>query len=294
MEAVLLRTGSVPALDALSCASPRISSSLSFHDRRGSVGDFTKLCTQLKLSDRRSKSCNTIRRAMSESDMRSGFEASGRLGSGVGSGSFRIDEDWWTGSEAGGVVLEREGFGAGTWDGGEDKADMDVTVEVGVPGGGDGKGKGKELGGDGGGDGLGGGDANQITKLDQYYKQMLKLDPKDPLLLRNYAKFLHEEAKDTKRADEYYGRAILANPLDGEVLGLYAKFIWETQKDPDRAKCYFNQAVHASPEDCMVMGMFAEFMWEAEEDEDDEEARKINEASPILSAASMASSVVAF
>ncbi|CAM8883306.1 unnamed protein product [Rhodiola kirilowii] len=279
MEAVLLRTGSYPALDAV--VSPRITSSLSIQDRYGS-GEFNylKFSTRLKLSDRRSDGSKIIRRAMSETDMMYGFEASGRFWSGSGSRSARIEE-LWGGSEAGAMI----------GDGGKGRVDEDDDEEVGVPGGG--IGKGKVLGG-GGGDRFGSGDGDRSSKLDVYYKQMLKLNPMDPLLLRNYAMFLHEVMKDTARADEYYGRAILANPGDGEVLGSYAKFIWETQKDYERATSYFDQAVHASPENSIVMGMYAEFMWENKEDEDEEEEEedmnemKMNEASPISSAATLA------
>ncbi|TQD97002.1 hypothetical protein C1H46_017401 [Malus baccata] len=105
---------------------------------------------------------------------------------------------------------------------------------------------------------------------------MLKSNPGDPLLLRNYGKFLHEVEKDAVGAEECYCRAILGSPGDGELLSLYAKLIWETQRDEERAKSYFDQAVSASPDDCMVLGSFASFMWEAEEDEDEDNNKEIN------------------
>ncbi|QCD90792.1 hypothetical protein DEO72_LG4g1752 [Vigna unguiculata] len=113
----------------------------------------------------------------------------------------------------------------------------------------------------GGGDGSDHGDATatggnggERMKIDAYYEEMLKLNPTDALLLRNYGKFLHEVEKDTTRAEEYYGRAILANPSDGELLSLYGALIWETQRDEARAKSYFDQAIHAAPNDCTVLG----------------------------------------
>ncbi|QCD90793.1 hypothetical protein DEO72_LG4g1753 [Vigna unguiculata] len=127
----------------------------------------------------------------------------------------------------------------------------------------------------GGGDGSDHGDATatggnggERMKIDAYYEEMLKLNPTDALLLRNYGKFLHEVEKDTTRAEEYYGRAILANPSDGELLSLYGALIWETQRDEARAKSYFDQAIHAAPNDCTVLGSYAHFMWEAEEEEE--------------------------
>ncbi|KAJ0811391.1 putative tetratricopeptide-like helical domain superfamily [Helianthus annuus] len=117
--------------------------------------------------------------------------------------------------------------------------------------------------------------SNEQNKIGAHYKKMLKLDPNDPLLLRNYSKFLHEVERDTVKAEEYYGRAILANPGDGELLSLYGKLIWDTQRDGERAKSYFDQAAIASPDDCMVMGSYAKFMWEAEDDEEEETGSKV-------------------
>ncbi|KAK9927986.1 hypothetical protein M0R45_025144 [Rubus argutus] len=128
-------------------------------------------------------------------------------------------------------------------------------------------------------------------RMGAYYQEMLKSNPSDPLLLRNYGQFLHEVEKDTVRAEEYYCRAILASPGDGELLSLYGKLIWESQRDKDRAESYFNQAVSASPNNCMVLGSFASFMWESEEDEeeDNEEFNSNGTTAQVSSAAQLVS-----
>ncbi|TKY70030.1 hypothetical protein E2542_SST06314 [Spatholobus suberectus] len=129
-------------------------------------------------------------------------------------------------------------------------------------------------GGDGGDRGsatVTGGNGGERMKIGAYYEEMLKSNPTDALLLRNYGKFLHEVEKDTARAEEYYGRAILANPDDGELFSLYGTLIWEAQRDEERAKSYFDQAIHAAPDDCTVLGSYAHFMWEAEEEGEEEE-----------------------
>ncbi|CAJ2647218.1 unnamed protein product [Trifolium pratense] len=59
-----------------------------------------------------------------------------------------------------------------------------------------------------------GGNGGDRIKIGAYYEEMLKSNPTDALLLRNYGKFLHEVEKNMVRAEEYYGRAILANPED--------------------------------------------------------------------------------
>lgn len=127
--------------------------------------------------------------------------------------------------------------------------------------------------GNGKGNGFGGGGKggnDEKREIGEYYQQMLKLNPGDPLLLRNYAKYLHEVEKNMEKAEEYYGRAILASPGDGELLSLYGKLIWESEKDEGRAQSYFDQALHASPDDCTVLGSYAHFLWEADEDEDED------------------------
>ncbi|KAI3905056.1 hypothetical protein MKX01_017302, partial [Papaver californicum] len=124
-------------------------------------------------------------------------------------------------------------------------------------------------------------------KLGDYYLEMLRSNPGDPLLLRNYGKFLYEVERDVSKAEEYYSRAILAsNPsgTDGEVLCLYGKLIWESQKDRSRANSYFERAVQVAPCDCFVMGAYAHFLWEAEEDDEEEAlANKTNYSASSIS-----------
>nr|GMD81106.1 Signal transduction response regulator [Ipomoea batatas]GME10056.1 Signal transduction response regulator [Ipomoea batatas] len=146
----------------------------------------------------------------------------------------------------------------------------EISVEdVGFPGGGIGNNR-KFTGGGGGRDGC---NADR-SKLGAYYQEVINSNPTNSVLLRNYAKYLHEVEGDTVKAEEYYGRAILASPGDGEVLSLYGKLIWETERDENRAKSYFDQAVHASPDDCTVLGSYAHFLWQAEEDDTaDEDCR---------------------
>ncbi|KAK1307173.1 hypothetical protein QJS10_CPA10g01182 [Acorus calamus] len=131
---------------------------------------------------------------------------------------------------------------------------------------GGGSGKGRRIGGGRGS----GGDGSDEKGIGAYYEEMLKADPSNPLLLRNYGKFLHEVEKDLVRAEEYYGRAILASPGDGEVLSLYGKLLWETEGDEERASSYFDRAVEASPDDCYVLGSYANFLWDAEDEEEGE------------------------
>ncbi|XP_020094869.1 uncharacterized protein LOC109714583 [Ananas comosus] len=139
-----------------------------------------------------------------------------------------------------------------------------------------GMGKGTKIGG--GGRGGEGGDSNENRRIGDYYKGMLRSDPGNPLLLRNYARFLHEVEGDVKGAEEYYGRAILASPDDGDLLSLYGTLLWETHRERERAAAYFERAVEAAPQNCYVMASYAKFLWDAGEDEDVE----TEESSPPL------------
>ena len=66
----------------------------------------------------------------------------------------------------------------------EDEREFNFDFDFG--GVGFGSGKGDRFGGEG----KGGND--EKSEIGEYYQQMLKLNPGDPLLLRNYAKYLHE------------------------------------------------------------------------------------------------------
>ncbi|XP_024935151.2 uncharacterized protein LOC107430603 [Ziziphus jujuba] len=286
MKSLLIRAGSVPVQSPHVCGSPRVclsrSNSLSgvFSSENSSVFR-PKASLHFDVNCRGDKG---IRRVCSENDViRSVNEFSG--------GSFscfpaRIPEEEYVSEggdddDNGGIssLLRRSASFSGV------RPECGIPLEEhGFSGGGFGEG-GKSAGGDGGGDDYGfsslsGGNSDR-SKIGDYYQKMLKKNPSDSLLLRNYGKFLQEVEKDTEGAEEYYSRAILANPGDGELLSLYGKLIWDTERDEDRAKSYFDQAVHASPDDCMVLGSYAHFMWEADEDDDDtEEINKKTEMSP--------------
>ncbi|MED6193163.1 hypothetical protein PIB30_016465 [Stylosanthes scabra] len=235
MRASLIRTGSVPVLNPVQTSSPRLSlpRQASFSGENSRVQSPT-LSMHFDSDARRDLPPNGIRRVMSESLIRSASEGFGAIRDLNRRGARPFPA----------IVREEENeeFGGGSGYRGGDRGIATVT----------------------------GGNGGDRVKIGAYYEKMLKSNPTDALLLRNYGKFLHEVEKDTARAEEYYGRAILANPGDGELLSLYGTLIWETQRDEERAKSYFDQAVYAAPDDCTVLGSYAHFMWEAEEEEEEE------------------------
>ena len=103
-------------------------------------------------------------------------------------------------------------------------------------------------GGDGAGDGGGGGQGSGCD-MGEYYRRVLLLDPANPLLLRNYGKYLHEVEGDLAGAEGCYARALLACPGDADLLSLCGRVIWEARQEKDRAEAYFERAVQAAPDD---------------------------------------------
>ncbi|CAL1384347.1 unnamed protein product [Linum trigynum] len=104
--------------------------------------------------------------------------------------------------------------------------------------------------------------------VEDYYKQMVREQPNNALVLRNYAQFLSRTKGDMQGAEEYYSRAILADPSDGEIMSQYAKLVWELHRDQEKASPYFERAVEAAPADSHVLAAYASFLWELEEDEE--------------------------
>ncbi|KAL7145071.1 hypothetical protein ABFS83_07G054400 [Erythranthe nasuta] len=106
------------------------------------------------------------------------------------------------------------------------------------------------------------------THLDEdYLKRMVDENPRNPLFLGNYARFLHQSKGDLNGAEEYYTRAILADPENGEMLSLNATIVWQLHRDYDRALAYFERAVEATPQDSDVLAAYAKFLWETEAEE---------------------------
>ncbi|XP_059274749.1 uncharacterized protein LOC132029519 isoform X1 [Lycium ferocissimum] len=146
--------------------------------------------------------------------------------------------------------------------------------------------------GGGGGRICGGGDGSDhgFESIEDYYQEMIKVDPNNLLFLGNYAKFLKEVKGDVVKAEEYCGRAIVANANDGDIFSLYGDLVWDAHKDADRADCYYNQAVKASPDDCYVLASYARFLWDAgtdDDDDDDEEEEDVDKATYIMNTSSV-------
>ncbi|CAE6190016.1 unnamed protein product [Arabidopsis arenosa] len=263
MKSLLMRTGSMPVLQnrfISGGSSRKMTTPISRTNSVESLSSYGERFAGGKISIE-VKANVGMRRVLSESDVIRSERMLKNVGSKPSPAKIPEDDeaeeeeisfaDGWGSLISGGLPVEEQGFSGG---------------------GGGGSGF-------SGGYGNGGGGYEDKSKIGDYYREMLKSNPNNSLLLMNYGKFLYEVEKDAERAEEYYGRAILENPGDGEALSMYGRLIWETKKDEKRAQGYFDQAVNASPNDCMVLGSYAHFMWEAEDDDEEEE---LMAASPVM------------
>ncbi|KAI3908440.1 hypothetical protein MKW92_012634 [Papaver armeniacum] len=104
--------------------------------------------------------------------------------------------------------------------------------------------------------------------LEQYYENILKDNPYNPMILRNYAQYMYKVKGVHRKAEELYSTALLVEPNDGEILSEFARLRWEVYGEKEAASNYFARAVHASPQNSDVLAAYASFLWEAEEGEE--------------------------
>ncbi|KAL2558058.1 uncharacterized protein Fot_02797 [Forsythia ovata] len=98
-------------------------------------------------------------------------------------------------------------------------------------------------------------------RTDLLYQMNLSQEPNNPLLLCNYAQFLHLVAHDFARAEECYKRAAQVLPPDAESLSQYANFLWTVRRDFWGAEERFLQALAAEPENSYYASRYANYLW---------------------------------
>lgn len=104
-------------------------------------------------------------------------------------------------------------------------------------------------------------DYMEYHRTDLMYQMGLSQDPDNPLLLCNYAQFLHLVAHDYDRAEVCFKRAIQVEPLDAESLSHYANFLWIVRKDFWRAEDTYLRALSIEPENSYLASKYANFLW---------------------------------
>lgn len=104
-------------------------------------------------------------------------------------------------------------------------------------------------------------DSSKFHRTDLLYQLGLSQEPNNPLLLCNYAQFLHCFVRDYDRAEECYKRAIQVAPVDGECLCQYANFLWTIRKDFWCAEERYLEALATEPSNPFYASRYANFLW---------------------------------
>ncbi|KAI5062162.1 hypothetical protein GOP47_0022701 [Adiantum capillus-veneris] len=101
-----------------------------------------------------------------------------------------------------------------------------------------------------------------FDRTDLNYQQEINSDPSNPLLLANYAQFLHVVRHDNGRAEQLYRRAVMLDAGgDGEAMGRFASFLWVVKGDVEEAESAYKAAVTVDPTNAYHAGCYAHFMW---------------------------------
>lgn len=193
MKAVLLRAGSVPIMCPPLCGSPRVSlyrqssAGVVFSGQRaGSSFSSPIMSLHFPMDKKKPKETQAqIRRAFSDTDLvrsESRFPGGSRcFPAGIPEEEYvsdsEVDSEFRTLVTGNGC--DRESFAPVLPEFEISTEDMKFSY--------DGFGNGGKSSGEHGDDSYG-----EKSKIGDHYREMLKLNPSDPLLLRNYGKFLHE------------------------------------------------------------------------------------------------------
>ncbi|KAH7282533.1 hypothetical protein KP509_35G034900 [Ceratopteris richardii] len=105
-----------------------------------------------------------------------------------------------------------------------------------------------------------------FDRTDLTYQEEIRMDPGNPLLLANYAQFLHLVRHHNARAESFFRRALAAAPdgADADVMAKFANFLWIAKGDLAEAERTFQAAAEAEPTNAYHAGSYANFLWSSE------------------------------
>ncbi|CAI9773995.1 unnamed protein product [Fraxinus pennsylvanica] len=104
-------------------------------------------------------------------------------------------------------------------------------------------------------------DYEDYLRTDLLYQTALSQEPNNPLLLCNYAQFLHLVTRDYDRAEKCFKQAVQAEPPDAESLSQYATFLWKVRQDFWAAEERYLQALAVEPDNSHYASKYANFLW---------------------------------
>ncbi|XP_042502994.1 uncharacterized protein LOC122080152 [Macadamia integrifolia] len=110
-------------------------------------------------------------------------------------------------------------------------------------------------------------DESDYLRTELLYQMAVAQEPKNPLLLANYAQFLFLVVHDHDRAEEYFkratgvGREQEEEEGDAEALSKYATFLWLVRNDINAAEETYLEAIAAEPGNTYHAATYAHFLW---------------------------------
>ncbi|CAI9767535.1 unnamed protein product [Fraxinus pennsylvanica] len=110
-------------------------------------------------------------------------------------------------------------------------------------------------------------DYEDYLRTDLLYQIALSQEPNNPLLLCNYAQFLHRVTRDYDRAERCFKQAVQVEPPDAESLSQYATFLWKVRQDFWAAEERYLQALAVEPDNSHYASKYANFLWNTGGDE---------------------------
>ncbi|KAH7282536.1 hypothetical protein KP509_35G035100 [Ceratopteris richardii] len=105
-----------------------------------------------------------------------------------------------------------------------------------------------------------------FDRTDLRYQEEIRMDPRNTLLLANYAQFLHLVRHHNSRAESFFRRALAGEQdgADADVMAKYANFLWIAKGDLAQAEKAFQAAAEAEPTNAYHAGSYANFLWSSE------------------------------
>ncbi len=107
---------------------------------------------------------------------------------------------------------------------------------------------------------------DDAVALDARFRSALADNPRDAMLLADYAQFLTVGRQDHDGAEHYFNRAVDADPQNDAALRLFARFLTDIRRDHERAEDCYRLAIRANFESAETMCSYAEFLWHARGD----------------------------
>lgn len=103
--------------------------------------------------------------------------------------------------------------------------------------------------------------ALEFNWTEEHYEDLLSREPRNALLLANYAQFRHVVRHDASGAESLFKRALAADSTDGHILDRFASFLWLERGNKRAAELAYRAAIACDPSNPYYSGSYAHFLW---------------------------------